>query len=241
MAEQRHIVALSGGKDSTCLAIELSEREPRDYEYVCTPTGNELPTMVDHWVALGERLGTNIKPIGVGQSLGQLIRKQNALPNWQMRWCTRMLKIEPFQAYLLSAHPCTVYVGIRADETSRDGVDWEELGGVTLRYPLVEWGYNRACVIKSLKDHDIVVPDRTDCAACFFQTLYEWYRLWLDFSEQYGEAEEWERLTGHTLRSPSRDSRPASLRLLRVEFEKGYRPKPKKMDDRTAMCSVCSR
>ena len=37
----KHVVALSGGKDSTAMALELAEREPRDYVYVCTPTGNE--------------------------------------------------------------------------------------------------------------------------------------------------------------------------------------------------------
>jgi tRNA(Ile)-lysidine synthase TilS/MesJ len=38
-----HIVALSGGHDSTALSILLKETEPRPYNYVCTPTGDELP------------------------------------------------------------------------------------------------------------------------------------------------------------------------------------------------------
>ena len=29
-----HIVALSGGKDSTAMALRLAEAEPRDYTYV---------------------------------------------------------------------------------------------------------------------------------------------------------------------------------------------------------------
>ena len=33
----RHVVALSGGKDSTALALALHEKEPRDYDYVITP------------------------------------------------------------------------------------------------------------------------------------------------------------------------------------------------------------
>jgi tRNA(Ile)-lysidine synthase TilS/MesJ len=40
-----HIVALSGGKDSVAMALRLVEVEPRDYLYVCTPTGNELHPM----------------------------------------------------------------------------------------------------------------------------------------------------------------------------------------------------
>jgi tRNA(Ile)-lysidine synthase TilS/MesJ len=34
----RHIVALSGGKDSTAMALRLAEVEPLDYEFVITPT-----------------------------------------------------------------------------------------------------------------------------------------------------------------------------------------------------------
>ena len=43
-----HIVALSGGKDSTALALHLRTIEPdTDFTYACTPTGDELPDMID--------------------------------------------------------------------------------------------------------------------------------------------------------------------------------------------------
>jgi 3'-phosphoadenosine 5'-phosphosulfate sulfotransferase (PAPS reductase)/FAD synthetase len=54
----RHIVGLSGGKDSTAMALRLAEVEPRDYEFICTPTGNELPQMLAHWAKLEALLGT---------------------------------------------------------------------------------------------------------------------------------------------------------------------------------------
>lgn len=41
-----HVVALSGGHDSTAMAFLLNELEPRPYNYVCTPTGDELPPML---------------------------------------------------------------------------------------------------------------------------------------------------------------------------------------------------
>ena len=52
-----HIVALSGGKDSTAMALRLVETEPEDYTFVCTPTGNEPPAMVGHWQRLEALLG----------------------------------------------------------------------------------------------------------------------------------------------------------------------------------------
>jgi 3'-phosphoadenosine 5'-phosphosulfate sulfotransferase (PAPS reductase)/FAD synthetase len=89
-----HVVALSGGKDSTAMALRLAEVEPRDYTYVCTPRGNELPEMFEHWNRLGELLGKRLHPV-LGGTLVGLVERWNALPNWRQRWCTRMLKIEP--------------------------------------------------------------------------------------------------------------------------------------------------
>lgn len=237
-----HIVALSGGKDSTALALKLAQVEPRPYVYVCTPTGDELPPMVDHWLRLGQRLGRPIMPVSCGQSLGGLIARQQALPNWRMRWCTRMLKIEPFEAFVLTHMPCTVYVGIRADETGREGVDYEAMSTqIQRRYPLVEWGWGKADVLGYLKAEQITIPPRTDCAACFFQTLGEWHALWRTYPARYAQAEGWEALTGHTLRSPQRDTQPTGLRPLREKFEGGYTPQRRTMTDRETMCATCAR
>ena len=51
--------------------------------------------------------------------LAGLIKQWNALPNWRQRWCTRVLKIEPFAAYLMRHSPARFYVGLRADEEAR--------------------------------------------------------------------------------------------------------------------------
>ena len=237
----KHIVALSGGKDSTAMAIRLAQVEPRDYEYVCTPTGNELPEMKMHWRALEGILGQPMIRLG-DQTLGGLVRLQNALPNWRMRWCTRMLKIEPFEEYILENRPCTLYVGLRADEPDREGVDYALHEGVTNRFVLREWGWDKVAVIDFLQDEGITIPFRTDCGLCFFQTIWEWYQLWLNHPGAWGEGLSWEAMTGHTLRSPGRDSWPASLKELGEAFAGGRIPKQGKgMEGRTAMCSVCAR
>lgn len=237
-----HIVALSGGKDSTALALALRQIEPRDYEYVCTPTKNELPAMNAHWNNLEKLLESPLLRLPT-QSLASLVYKQKALPNWRMRWCTRMIKIEPFEAYIMERQPCTVYIGIRADETDREGVAYEQLSdGITRRYPLVEWGWGISDVLQFLESKSIIIPDRTDCALCFFQTLYEWYVLWRDYPHLYAQGVAWEVFTGHTLRSEQRDTWPASLELLAKEFASGRIPKQRTgMKDRKIMCSVCAR
>ncbi len=48
VTEPKHIVGLSGGGDSTAMALWLAENEPRDYTYICNATGNELPDLFEH-------------------------------------------------------------------------------------------------------------------------------------------------------------------------------------------------
>lgn len=237
-----HIVPVSGGKDSTCLALWLNENEPRDYTYVCTPTGNELPDWYQHMRTLAEILRKPILPV-VGGTLKGIIEQEQMIPNWRARFCTRMLKLDPFAAWLMQRTPATVYIGLRADEEEREGGDYHRVPDTTLRFPLREIGWNEPMVRSFLEQRDIRIPERTDCAWCFFQTLGEWWVLWREHEELYVEAEGIETERGHTFRSPQRDTWPAPLRDLRLEFEKGrIPPRTNRQQDLfrgTMQCRVC--
>lgn len=240
-----HVVALSGGKDSTAMALKLAELEPRNYVYVLTPTGNELPEMFEHWKKLGELLGKPLTPV-VGGTLEGLIEKWNALPNWRQRWCTRALKIDPYAGWLMKMsemHDRIVsYVGLRADEEAREGGDYAAVPGVEMDFPLRRWGMGLADVVGYLKDRDVKIPWRTDCALCFFQTLPEWFWLYTNYRSEYDKGIELERKTGYTFRSPGRDTWPASLEELAKAFEGGRRPRgmDQFMDKiKSSQCRVC--
>lgn len=242
-----HVVALSGGKDSTAMALWLVENEPRDYTFICTPTGNELPVMFQHWAMLRERLGGKFIPI-MGGTLQGLIEKQQALPNWRQRWCTRMLKIEPYAAWLMQQSEkyarIVSYVGLRADEEEREGGDYSKVPGVESRFPLREIGWGIADVISYLDSKGVSIPERTDCAWCFYQTLGEWWILWREHPELYAQGEALEKMVGHTFRSPGRDTWPAGLAELRAEFEKGRIPRGTvRQHDLIArtQCRVCTK
>lgn len=235
----RHVVALSGGKDSTAMALRLAEVEPRDYVYVCTPTGDEPPAMFEHWLALGTLLGKPILPV-MGGTLAGLIEQQNALPNWRQRWCTRMLKIEPYARWLQTQLPATSYVGLRADEEEREGGDYSDIPGVVMDFPMRRWGWGLEDVLGYLNEKGIEIPKRTDCLKCFFQRLIEWHEFWREHPESWAEGERLEELTGHTFRSPGRDTWPASMKGLRERFEAGDVPKDTRKDPLNALkCRVC--
>jgi len=244
----KHIVALSGGKDSTAMAIALTEREPGPYEFCFTPTGRELPEMIDHWAKLECLLGQKLVKIPA-PSLVDLIVKYRTLPNWRMRFCTRETKIEPFMAYASASVPAICYVGIRADEAAeREGTNWNGIENVTQDLPLVRWGWGINRVKEFLVERKITVPARTDCDLCFFQQLAEWWRLWRDHLDRWMEIEALETWTGHTLRSAQRDTWPASLKELRAKFEAGFIPKgaaqislPLDVSSRSSMCAWCAR
>lgn len=152
-----------------------------------------------------------------------------------------MLKIEPFSRFLRLNTPCVSYVGLRADEEDRLGGSYDHVPGVIQRYPIREWGFTLEDVLGYLNAKKIVIPVRTDCDRCFFQTLWEWYLLWRDKPEKYSHAERQEATVGHTFRSPQRDTQPTSLKDLRAKFESGYVPTERRRDSLKAMqCRVCS-
>lgn len=235
----RHVVGLSGGKDSTALALRLAEVEPRDYEYICTPTGDELPEMERWWKRLEVLLGKPLIRITNPKagSLNELIQIMGALPNHRQRWCTRMLKIEPTIAWCVKNAPVKLYVGLRADEDEREGIYGDH---VLSDFPFRRWDWGIKDVWGYLEQRGLAdcIPVRTDCARCYGQRLAEWYRLWRDNPDLYWEAAAQEVWHGHTFRSPERDTWPAGLVELAAEFARGR--KIRGGTDVKRVCRACS-
>lgn len=235
MTEPKHVVGLSGGKDSTALALWLVENEPREYEFICNRTGNELPPMVAHWERLERVLGQPIKPVTHTTDLLGLIDEIGMLPNFRARWCTRILKIEPTIAYMETLpRGSTLYVGLRADEEERRGLYGEDLN---VRFPLREHGWTEADVWRYLAKMGVTIPVRTDCGLCYHQRIGEWHALWRDHPEEFAKGVAIEKKHGHTFRSPGRDTWPSDLESLGKEFARG---RPIRKTKRTDACRVCS-
>jgi len=227
------LVAFSGGKDSTAMVLQLAKLG-EDFRMIWTPTGNELPDLMRHIRHVEQIVGRQVEAVPA-PTLAELIDEQQCLPSWRMRWCTRMIKVEPCAEYLRQHPDETLCVGLRADEPGRVGGTYE--GAKEIQYPLREWGWGLAEVLRCCEQAGVAIPTRTDCAVCFFQTLHEWWLLWKHHPEAYAQGEAWEEQIGHTFRSPSRDTQPAALRDLRAKFEAGYTPKARQ---RKVSCRVCN-
>jgi hypothetical protein len=181
------------------------------------------------------------------EGLAPLIHRMKTIPNAQMRFCTRILKLKEYGKFIELAAPAVSYIGLRADEDEREGAthggDFVPKGSsLKQRYPLQEWGYSIDDVYTFLEKIKVIIPERTDCALCFYQRLGEWYLLWLNHISIWMEGESIEEKYGYTFRSPSRDTWPAAMKDLRIIFESGKKPEIslKMMDKRKGMCRACT-
>lgn len=236
------VVWVSGGKDSTAMALRLAELHPDvPWRYVCTPTRNELPDVHDHWERLGELLGRPLERVEHPLGLHGLVDAQQMLPSHAARWCTRMLKIQPALAFYAKHAPCVAYVGLRADEPERRGLFGDK---APQAYPLREWGWGLAEVKDYLHRRSVTVPKRTDCAWCYDQSLPDWWELWHRYPAVWAQGEEVEAKHGHTFRSPARDTWPVRLVDLRQRFERGDVPRNTELnrdlfDEEPTRCRAC--
>ncbi|MGB0931442.1 MAG: phosphoadenosine phosphosulfate reductase family protein, partial [Chitinophagales bacterium] len=126
MTKVRHVLGISGGKDSAALALYLNDKHPElDIEYYTCDTGKELDETYELVEKLEQRLGKKIVKLQANKDtlhspFDYLLKiKGNYLPSHFSRWCTRELKLKPFEDWIKD-DPVVSYVGIRGDE-DREG------------------------------------------------------------------------------------------------------------------------
>jgi len=193
----RHILSLSGGKDSTALALYMRDRVPQ-MEYVFCDTGEELAETYDYLLKIEAQLGvkiTKLNPVRHFRHYLDLYR--GVLPDPRTRWCTRMLKLRPFEEYI-GDDPVYLYVGIRADEPSRTGYISTK-PNIKPRFPFVEDGVTHRDVLRLLNNSGLGLPEyytwrsRSGCYFCFFQQRREWIGLLEKHPNLYWKAADFEK------------------------------------------------
>jgi hypothetical protein len=181
MTETRHVCGISGGKDSSALAIHMRDRVP-EMEYFFCDTGAELPETYDYLDKLEVILGKPIARLNSDRGFDHYFEVfRGMLPSPQMRWCTREMKIKPLEDWL-GDDPAVSYVAIRADEKNRKGYVSTK-PNISAVFPFIEDDIDHAGVLRILDEAGVGLPEyyewrtRSGCYFCFFQRKAEWVGL----------------------------------------------------------------
>jgi len=214
----RHIVPISGGKDSSALAIYMLHEYPQiNVEYVFCDSECELRETYDYLDRLELLLGKKITRVSVFDVYG-IERKptRNAfdlmlneryggyLPGPMARWCTRELKIKPFEKYIGDSLAYS-YIGIRADE-NREGYKkgskppvLSQKNNIVPVYPFKENGIGLEGVQLLLETSGLGLPEyyewrsRSGCYFCFYQQIAEWQGLKERHPDLFEQAKQYEK------------------------------------------------
>lgn len=200
----RHVLGLSGGRDSAALAVFMRQTYPDlPIEYFFTDTGKELPEVYEFLGRLEGFLGRPIAYLNPDRDFDFWLKEYgNFLPSPRTRWCTRQLKLRPFEKWikndLEAGTEIISYVAIRADEPARAGMQATN-PNLKITFPLREHGLDKAAVVELLESSGLGLPtyynwrSRSGCTFCFYQQKIEWVRLKRTHPEAFEEAKAYEK------------------------------------------------
>lgn len=232
---ERHVLGISGGRDSAALAVYMRQQHPElDIEYFFTDTGKELPEVYEFLGRLEGFLGRPIERLNPERDFDFWLKEyKDFLPSPQTRWCTKQLKIKPFEMWVKDSvqngDQVHSYVAIRSDEDYREGYVSAQ-SNLRVHLPFREAGVDKAGVIELLEAAGVGLPSyyrwrsRSGCTFCFYQQKIEWARLLVEHPEAFEEAKRYEKNAldhgspftwsqGESLEDLARPERLAQIRL----------------------------
>lgn len=221
-----YIVAYSGGKDSTAVALWSLEHLPHaKLRFAFCPTGAQWPETFPYLEYIEDKLGITIERIRAGDrqrppdsrdksvfigptNLYDMIRKRGMWPGAQYRYCTAYLKRWPLTLYARQdcVHPVLLF-GQRAGESkTRSKLPQYDAGGnrtgIPIYRPILRWSQDD--VWQCLATHNILpnpvynYATRANCWCCPMARQQELFNFCCKYPE---EAQRWADLEveiGHT-------------------------------------------
>jgi len=200
----KHVLGLSGGKDSSALAIYMRDNHPDlDIEYFFTDTGEELAEVHEYLNMLEGYLGKPIRFLDPERDFKFYLKQHNDfLPSATARWCTVRLKLKPFEdwvqkEFIDQGYKVKSYVAIRADESFREGLQSKK--DIETVLPFMENHIDKQGVIEILENSGLGLPSyyewrsRSGCTFCFFQRKIEWVGLLERHPEAFEDAKRMEK------------------------------------------------
>tara|TARA_B100000614_G_scaffold144969_1_gene128971 strand:+ start:6247 stop:7083 length:837 start_codon:yes stop_codon:yes gene_type:complete len=202
--DEMHVLGISGGKDSAALAVYMRQHYPElEIQYFFTDTGKELPEVYEYLGRLEGFLGQPILRLNPDRDFDFWLKQYNDfLPSAKTRWCTRQLKLRPFEQWLRpllnGERKIYSYVAIRGDEEYREGYASKDKN-LVIKLPFKDAGIDKAGVLDILEGAGLGLPQyyswrtRSGCTFCFYQQKIEWVRLMERHPEAFEEAKAYEK------------------------------------------------
>ena len=228
----RHILSLSGGKDSAALAVYMRDRV-KPMEYIFSDTRKELPETYEYLERLEDYLGTPVNRLNAELGFDHWYDVYGAmLPSNHRRWCTKMLKLKPFEEFA-GDDPVINYVALRADENRTGYISHKP--NITPVYPFQDDGLKLPDIEHILETSGVGLPpytawgrSRSGCFFCFYQQRIEWVRLKERHPDLFEAAKAYERpfegssntFTWGTRESLAELERPERVRQIKEEHAK---------------------
>jgi Phosphoadenosine phosphosulfate reductase family len=193
----RHILSLSGGKDSAALAIYMRDRVP-DMEYIFSDTRKELPETYEYLERISSYLGKEVTRLNADVGFDHWYEMYGGMiPSNHRRWCTRALKLKPFEKHC-GDDQVVNYVGLRADEDRGGYISHKP--NIKAVYPFKEDGLILRDIEEILRSSGVGMPPytkwgrtRSGCYFCFYQQKIEWVRLKETHPDLYDKAKAYEK------------------------------------------------
>ncbi|MDK9713370.1 MAG: phosphoadenosine phosphosulfate reductase family protein [Sulfuritalea sp.] len=193
----KHILSLSGGKDSAALAIYMRDRVP-EMEYIFSDTGKELPETYEYLDRISSYLGKEVTRLNADVGFDHWYEMYGGMiPSNHRRWCTRDLKLKPFERHCGDDEVIN-YVGLRADENRSGYISHKP--NIRAVYPFREDGLVLRDIEEILRQSGVGMPPytkwgrtRSGCYFCFYQQKIEWVRLKETYPDLYDKAKAYEK------------------------------------------------
>ena len=193
----RHILSLSGGKDSAALAHYMRDRVP-GMEYSFTDTRKELPETYEYLDRISSYLGKEVIRLNADVGFDHWYEMYGGMiPSNHRRWCTKMLKLKPFEQHCGNDEVIN-YVGLRADENRSGYISHKP--NIKAVYPFREDGLALHDIEEILRSSGVGMPSytkwgrtRSGCYFCFYQQKIEWVQLKETHPDLYEQAKAYEK------------------------------------------------
>jgi len=187
----KNYLSFGAGVNSVALYL-LMQDLGMDFEAVFVDHGGDWPETYEYFKYFVEtgRPVTVLKPDVQGHSnIYQYAWDKEMVPAMQIRWCTRLFKIEPVNNYV--EKPCFMHLGIDAGEAKRAKLNAKK--GIESRWLLIENDLDREGCIDLIKSHGLTVPPKSGCFICPFMRKQQWKAMRRTHPELFCKAQQLEQ------------------------------------------------